>query len=159
MGARRHAASQTGLGPSRHCGYAAGDLHNSASLAGRVDDEDGIEGHYAFVARLKREHGRKYSFWQLLEGEWNQKICIGTYSLVASFLRTESVVHPANVLSLSRRRTMKRRYPDDLIAQAICRSSSERSAGANSPTEANFEPARAAASGKLLIRRAFRAGD
>jgi hypothetical protein len=56
-------------GSSKQYGYAARDVQNSASLAGRVADDGGIEGHEAFVARLKREHGRKYSFWQLLEGE------------------------------------------------------------------------------------------
>jgi hypothetical protein len=34
-----------------------------------VTEEGGVEGHDALVARLKREHGRKYSFWELLEGE------------------------------------------------------------------------------------------
>ncbi|HET6521123.1 MAG TPA: hypothetical protein VFG47_15065 [Geminicoccaceae bacterium] len=43
-------------------------MRHSASLAGRVADDGGIEGHDAFVARLKRERGRKYSFWQQLEG-------------------------------------------------------------------------------------------
>ena len=47
--------------------YAARDVCNSASLAGRVADDGGIEGHEAFLARLQREHGRKYSFWQLLD--------------------------------------------------------------------------------------------
>jgi hypothetical protein len=55
-------------GSSKQYGYAARDVRHSASLAGRVADEGGIEGHEACVARLKREHGRKYSFWQMLEG-------------------------------------------------------------------------------------------
>jgi hypothetical protein len=47
--------------------YAARDVRNSASLAGRVADGGGIEGNDAFMARLKRAHGRKHSFWQRLE--------------------------------------------------------------------------------------------
>ena len=38
----------------------------SASLAGRVTEEGGVEGHDAFVARLTRAHGQKHSFWQRL---------------------------------------------------------------------------------------------
>jgi hypothetical protein len=34
-----------------------------------VAEEGGIESHDTFVARLKREHGRNYSFRQLLERE------------------------------------------------------------------------------------------
>ena len=56
-------------GSRKQYGYAARDVRHSASLAGRVADGGGIEGHDAFVARLKREHGRKYRFWELLEGE------------------------------------------------------------------------------------------
>ncbi len=56
-------------GSSRHYGYTARDVRKSTSLAGRVANDGGIEDHDAFVARLQREHGRKYSFWQLLQEE------------------------------------------------------------------------------------------
>ena len=54
-------------GSGKQYGYTARDMQDLASLAGRVSDDDGIEGHDAFVARLQREHGRKYSFWELLK--------------------------------------------------------------------------------------------
>jgi uncharacterized Zn finger protein len=66
---RRMAESILERASSKQYGYAARDVRNAAALAGRIADEAGIESHDAFVARLKREHGRKYSFWQLLEGE------------------------------------------------------------------------------------------
>ena len=50
-------------------GYGARAVRHSASLAGGIADEPGIENHDAFVARLKREHGRTYSYWQLVEEE------------------------------------------------------------------------------------------
>ena len=54
-------------GSSKQSGYAARDVRHSASLADRAAGEGGIEGHEALVARLKRRHGRKYGFWQLLD--------------------------------------------------------------------------------------------
>jgi hypothetical protein len=57
-------------GSSKQYGYAARDVRHSASLAGRVADEGGIEGHEAFVARLKREHGRKYPGFPGWIGRW-----------------------------------------------------------------------------------------
>jgi hypothetical protein len=64
---RRMVESILARGSSKQYGYAARDVRHSASLAGRVADGGGIEGHDAFVARLKRAHGRKHSFWQRLE--------------------------------------------------------------------------------------------
>ncbi len=64
---RRMAEGILARGSSRQYGDAAGDVDHSATLAGRVADDGGIEGDKAFVARLQREHGRKYSFWQLLD--------------------------------------------------------------------------------------------
>ena len=46
--------------------YAARDVCNAASLAGRVAEDGGIEGHDASRVRLQRAHGWKYGSWQLL---------------------------------------------------------------------------------------------
>jgi hypothetical protein len=48
--------------------YAARDLKNAASAAGRLPADNGIPDHDAFVASLKAEHGRKYGFWTLTTG-------------------------------------------------------------------------------------------
>ncbi len=56
-------------GSSKRYRSAARNMRHSASVAGPVTGEGEIESHDAFVARLKREHGGKYSFWQLIETE------------------------------------------------------------------------------------------
>ncbi|TPG40970.1 hypothetical protein EAH89_28815 [Roseomonas nepalensis] len=54
---------------SRQYGHAARDVRACASLVPLLAEEFGIENHEAFLARLKREHGRKAGFWTLLEGQ------------------------------------------------------------------------------------------
>jgi hypothetical protein len=46
-------------------GYAVRDVRNYESLAGQLPEDVGIEGHDAFMARLRKEHGRKSKFWEL----------------------------------------------------------------------------------------------
>lgn len=54
--------------------YAVRDLWNCESLAGRLAAAEGIESHDAFIARLKREHGRKWRFWELAkEGSQSER--------------------------------------------------------------------------------------
>jgi hypothetical protein len=47
-------------------GYAVRDVRNYESLAGQLPEDAGIEGHDAFMARLRKEHGRKSKFWELV---------------------------------------------------------------------------------------------
>ena len=47
-------------------GYAVRDVRNCESLAGQLPADAGIESHDAFMARLRKEHGRKAKFWDLL---------------------------------------------------------------------------------------------
>lgn len=51
---------------SRQYGYAVRDVRACASLAPLLPVESGFEDHEAFLARLRREHGRKTGFWTLL---------------------------------------------------------------------------------------------
>lgn len=51
---------------SRYYQYAARDVLASAALAPLAPNEDGLESHAAFMARLRREHPRKAAFWSLL---------------------------------------------------------------------------------------------
>lgn len=44
-------------------GHAARHLRECAALAPMIADFDGPETHEAYVARLRREHGRKTAFW------------------------------------------------------------------------------------------------
>lgn len=53
---------------SRQYGYAVRDVRACASLALLLPAEPGLESHDMFLARLRREHGRKTGFWALLEG-------------------------------------------------------------------------------------------
>jgi hypothetical protein len=53
---------------SRQYGYAVCDVRACASLAFLLSEGSGFENHGAFLARLRREHGRKAGFWALLEG-------------------------------------------------------------------------------------------
>jgi Family of unknown function (DUF6880) len=69
-------------GGSNRYGYAARDARHAASLSVRVADDGGIAGHDALVARLQREHGRKYSSWQMLgEERGTTPCCAGTRSI------------------------------------------------------------------------------
>ena len=47
--------------------HAARHLLSCASLSAGVEAFGGLEPHDAYVARLRREHGRKSSFWSLLD--------------------------------------------------------------------------------------------
>jgi tetratricopeptide (TPR) repeat protein len=47
--------------------HAARHLLSCASLSAGVETFGGLEPHDAYVARLRREHGRKSSFWSLVE--------------------------------------------------------------------------------------------
>jgi uncharacterized Zn finger protein len=57
------------LGAARSSRYrhAARHLRECQSLAGQIDDFGAFETHEAYRARLKAEHGRKTSFWGLLD--------------------------------------------------------------------------------------------
>jgi hypothetical protein len=46
--------------------HAARHLLECESLAGSVHDWGGIEPHEAYIGRLKAQHGRKSSFWELV---------------------------------------------------------------------------------------------
>ena len=51
---------------SRYYQYAARDVLAAAGLAPLLPEEEGLESHDAFMARLRREHPRKVAFWSLL---------------------------------------------------------------------------------------------
>lgn len=57
---------------SRYYQYAARDVLAAAALAPLLLDENGLESHAAFMARLRREHPRKAAFWSLL-GESDER--------------------------------------------------------------------------------------
>jgi hypothetical protein len=46
--------------------YAAGYVRECAALSARLHPDAEIEPHEALLQRLRRDHGRKYKFWQLL---------------------------------------------------------------------------------------------
>jgi len=48
--------------------YASRDLASASNLASRLPANSGIPTHAAFHAELKAKHGRKYGFWQIVEG-------------------------------------------------------------------------------------------
>jgi hypothetical protein len=48
---------------SSRYGHAARHLSTCADLAGQIADFEVIEDHEIYLARLKREHGRKHGFW------------------------------------------------------------------------------------------------
>ncbi len=51
---------------SRQYVYAARDVAACVALAPFLPEEPGLEGHAAFIGRLRREHPRKAGFWSLL---------------------------------------------------------------------------------------------
>ena len=55
-----------GRASANQYGYAVRDVRNCESLAGQLPEDSGIEGHDAFMARLRKEHGRKSKFWELV---------------------------------------------------------------------------------------------
>ena len=58
-----------GTARSKSYSYAAHDLLRAGQVAERVSDWHGFPDHTAFMRQLRQEHGRKYSFWPLLEGQ------------------------------------------------------------------------------------------
>ena len=58
-----------GAARSKSYSYAAHDLLRAGQAAERVTDWHGLPDHAEFMRRLRQEHGRKYSFWPLLEGK------------------------------------------------------------------------------------------
>jgi hypothetical protein len=52
-------------GRSSRYKHAARHLAECQSLAGQIGDFGSIRPHEAYVADLKREHGRKSGFWSL----------------------------------------------------------------------------------------------
>jgi len=65
----RRALIDFSLGAARSGRYrhAARHLLECRSLAGQIDDFGAFETHEAYRARLKAEHGRRTSFWSLLD--------------------------------------------------------------------------------------------
>ena len=55
-------------GYSKAYQYAARDLASASVLADRLPADSGIPDHASFHAELKAKHGRKYGFWQIVEG-------------------------------------------------------------------------------------------
>lgn len=53
---------------SKRYRHAADHLTECARLAEDIQDFGAFETHEAYVARLKKEHGRKFGFWSLAEG-------------------------------------------------------------------------------------------
>jgi len=51
-------------GRSSRYQHAARHLATCAELASRIDDFGAFETHDVYVARLKKQHGRKYGFWE-----------------------------------------------------------------------------------------------
>jgi hypothetical protein len=58
-----------GAARSKSYSFAAHDLLRAGQAAERVTDWHGLPDHAEFMRRLRQEHGRKYSFWPLLEGK------------------------------------------------------------------------------------------
>jgi len=60
---RRMVESVLDRGSSKQYPYAARDLLSCARLADRLGGEPGLVDHEEFLARLNKQHGRKYGFW------------------------------------------------------------------------------------------------
>jgi len=56
-------------GYSKAYGYAARDLTSALMLGSRLPADSGIPSHAEFYVTLKARHGRKYSFWQIVDGQ------------------------------------------------------------------------------------------
>jgi hypothetical protein len=63
---RRMIESILGRASANQYGYAVRDVRNCESLVAQLPEDPGIEGHDAFMARLRKEHGRKSKFWELV---------------------------------------------------------------------------------------------
>jgi hypothetical protein len=57
-----------GCARANQYGYAVRDVRNCKILAGQLPKDSEITGHDAFMARLRKEHGRKSRFWNLIRG-------------------------------------------------------------------------------------------
>jgi hypothetical protein len=57
------------VGRSKRYPHAARHLHTCHLLARGIKDWGDLEGHSSYVARLRRDHGRKYGFWSLVPKE------------------------------------------------------------------------------------------
>jgi hypothetical protein len=55
-------------GKSKRYRYAAGHLAECQSCDPAIDDYGDFPGHRQFVEALQQKHGRKYGFWQLVDG-------------------------------------------------------------------------------------------
>ncbi len=64
---RRLIESVLERGSSKQYQYAARDLLSCGRLVPHLPVPGSIESHAAFVARLRKAHGRKYGFWGLIE--------------------------------------------------------------------------------------------
>jgi hypothetical protein len=53
---------------SKRYGHAARHLAECESSEPAIADHVGFPWHEQFVAALKQAHGRKYGFWQLVDG-------------------------------------------------------------------------------------------
>jgi hypothetical protein len=51
---------------SSRYGHAARHLRDCAGLATTIPDYGSFETHDAYVSRLRREHGRKTAFWNMV---------------------------------------------------------------------------------------------
>ena len=54
---------------SSRYGHAARHLHNCAALASAIEDFGSVETHDAYRSRLRRDHGRKTGFWNLVDAK------------------------------------------------------------------------------------------
>ena len=57
---RRMIESILGRASANQYGYAVRDVRNCESLAGQLPEDAGMEGHDAFMARLRKEHGARH---------------------------------------------------------------------------------------------------
>jgi hypothetical protein len=58
-----------GRGLSQAYGHGADYLATLSALAARPGGNDGLVSHDAYVAALRKEHGRKYGFWELVSSD------------------------------------------------------------------------------------------
>ena len=61
---RRKVEDVLARGSSSQYGHAVRDLRQAGSVADRIEGEE-IPAHQAWMERLRREHGRKWRFWEL----------------------------------------------------------------------------------------------
>jgi len=54
---------------SQAYGHGARYLTRLGELAGRTPEDSGLEDHAAYLADLRKAHGRKLGFWSLVEGK------------------------------------------------------------------------------------------